>query len=54
MLCQQPGPRSEGTTVATSIPRTCVLVSNDILQKKEPVLPGEVAESRAGQEARKG
>ena len=34
--------------VRTSAPSAPILVSNDILQKKEPVLLGEMADFRAG------
>lgn len=39
------GPKSNDTSVARSIPRTWILVSNTILQLKEPSLLGEMVES---------
>lgn len=42
------GPKSNDTSVARSIPRTWILVSNTILRLKEPSLLGEMVESRPG------
>lgn len=48
MLCQLPGPQSKGTAVGRSTPSALILVCNNIPQKKELLLLGDMADSRGG------
>lgn len=47
LLCQLRGPKRNDTPITISVPSTQILVSNIILQEKEPVLLKEMADSRA-------
>lgn len=48
LLGQTEGPTSNYTPLAISTPSTWILVSDTILQLKEPELLGEMPDSRAG------
>lgn len=49
MLSQLKRPRNNDTPIAMNTPRVChKLVSNTILQEKEPGLLGEMSDARAG------
>ena len=48
LVYQLRGPRSNDNPIATSTPASQVLVSNTILQSKEPGLLGDKADCRTG------